>query len=105
MGVILGGNFPDGSFLGGSYPGWEFSGRKLSGWELSWVVIVRVGVILDGNFLCWGFSGWEFSGGKHPGGSFPSTMQLNPPVYKSHIKAKAKSENLAVDVTPKHFHK
>ena len=49
--IILGGNFPD-----GSYPRWLFSG-----YELSWV----------GNIPRWEFSEWKLSGGDHPGGNFP----------------------------------
>ena len=50
--VILGGNFP-----GGSYPGWELSGGSYLGWEFSLVGVFWVGIV-RGNDL---------------GGSFPST--------------------------------
>ena len=46
VGVILGGNFPDGNCPGESYTGWKFS---------------SVGVYRS-----------ELSGGNYPGGSFPN---------------------------------
>ena len=68
VGIILGGNFPD-----GSYPRWLFSCWELSGCELSWV----------GNIPRWEFSGWELSGGNHPGGSFHVTTFAS---YKENLR-------------------
>ena len=54
-------NNPGGNFLGGNFPGGSYRGWEFSRWELSWVGIVRVGVILGGNCQAGSYPGCEFS--------------------------------------------